>query len=103
MEPEERGALLEQPHRTRVNVLGHEYVVRSDADEEYVKDIAAFVSARMSDIAERYNLVSSTKIAVYTALEIADELFAEKKRRERTEDDVSTRARHLCEVLSRAL
>jgi cell division protein ZapA len=98
----DRGALVD-PRSTRVQVLGQEYVVRSEAAEEYVKEIADFVNARMQGITERYNLVSTTKIAVYAALEIADELFRERQRRERTEDDVSTKARQLCEVLSRAL
>ena len=98
----DRGALAD-PRSIRVEVLGHEYVVRSEASEAYVKEIADFVDSRMRQIAERYNLVSTTKIAVYAALEIADEMFRERQRRERTEDDVSTKARQLCEVLSRAL
>ncbi len=94
---------MDRPKTTRVEIFGSEYHVRADEDPEYVKEIAAYVDGKMREIAERQNLVSSTKVAILAAINLADEALRERRARERTERDVSEKARELSEVLAREL
>jgi len=94
---------MERVKTTRVEIFGNEYHIRAEADADYVKDVATYVNAKMQDIAENQKLVSSTKVAILAAINIADELFQERRKREQTEQDVSTKARQLTDVLTRSL
>ena len=73
---------MDQPLSTRVEIYGNEYNVRSDKSETYVKDVAAYVDSKMNEIAKTHDLVSSTKIGILAAMQIADELFDERRKRE---------------------
>jgi cell division protein ZapA len=94
---------MERVKTTRVEIFGSEYSIRADADADYVKTIAAYVDAKMNEIAQKQSIVSSTKVAILAAINIADEVFQERRKREKTEMDVSMKARELSEVLAREL
>ncbi|MFQ5599935.1 MAG: cell division protein ZapA [Candidatus Krumholzibacteriia bacterium] len=94
---------MDRPKSTRVEIFGSEYTIRADADPDYVKSIAAYVDTKMNEIAEKQKLVSSTKVAILAAINIADEVFQERRKREQTEQDVSAKARELSDVLAREL
>ncbi len=63
--------------------------LRADGDEARVEEIARFVDFRMREVADRSSSVDTVKIAVLTALNIADELFQER------ESDQDTRQKRL--------
>jgi len=96
---------MEDAQTTRVEIFGTEYSVRADAgaEEKYVKDIAAYVDAKMKEISESQKLVSSTKIAILAAINLADEIFQEKHRNTKVSNDTSAKVLELSEVLSREL
>ena len=95
----------EAAQTTRVEIFGTEYSVRADAgaEEQYVKDIAAYVDAKMKEISEKQKLVSSTKIAILAAINLADEVFQSKHRSDKTTQDASAKVLELSEVLAREL
>lgn len=86
-----------------MQIFGSDYHVRGDADPEYIRTLATYVDAKMQEIATEQSLVSSTKVAILTALHIADELFQERRQREQTVNDVAERALQISEVLARQL
>ena len=94
---------MDRVKSTRVEIFGSEYHLRADADTDYVRTVAAYVDAKMSEIAQSQSIVSSTKVAILAAINIADELFKERRKREQTEQDVSERAEALSAVLARSL
>jgi len=94
---------MDRVKSTRVQIFGNEYHIRSDADPEYVKTIAAYVHAKMQEIAQKQSLVSSTKVAIWAAINLADEVFQERRRREGAEHDVAAKVNELSDVLARAL
>ncbi|MFZ5641760.1 MAG: cell division protein ZapA [Bacillota bacterium] len=65
-----------EDNRTRaiVEIYGEEYIVRGDSPPEHIANIAQYVDKKMKQIGNRNPLLSITKIAVLTALNIADEL-----------------------------
>lgn len=94
---------MERSKSTRVQIFGSDYHVRGDVDADYIRTLAAYVDGKMSEIATDQSLVSSTKVAILTAIHIADELFQERRQREQTVNDVADRALQISEVLARQL
>lgn len=94
---------MERVKTTRVEIFGSEYHIRADVDADYVKNVASYVDAKMSEIAQNQSLVSSTKVAILAAINIADELFKERRQNEQTVHDVTAKADALAEVLARSL
>ena len=58
-----------------VDIRGQRYAIRSALDPKYVADIAAFVDQRMELAGRELATIDTVRIAVITALNIADDLF----------------------------
>ena len=86
--------------RVSVEIFGQRLGLRADGSGERLDDLARFVDLRMREVADRSSSVDTVKIAVLTALNIADELFTE---RETDQDDrhrkLERRAERLAEKL----
>jgi cell division protein ZapA len=61
-------------NRVAVSIFNEEYVVKGEEKPEYIEMLASFVDRRMKMIQQRNPNLSSTKVAVLTALNLADEL-----------------------------
>jgi len=61
-------------HRVTVKIFGEEYVLRGDAKPAYMERLADMVDRRMNEIAKRHPRLGITRIAVLTAINLADEL-----------------------------
>ena len=77
--------------RATVEIFGQRLGLRADGDEARLEELARFVDGRMREVADRSSSVDTVKIAVLTALNIADELFQEREtdrdaRQERIEE-----------------
>jgi cell division protein ZapA len=94
---------MERSKSTRVQIFGSDYHVRGEVDPEYIRTLAAYVDAKMQEIANDQSLVSSTKVAILTAIHITDELFQERRQRELTVNEVAERALQISEPLARQL
>jgi cell division protein ZapA len=70
--------------RATVEIFGQRLGLRADGDAGRLQEIARFVDSRMREVADRSSSVDTVKIAVLTALNIADELFLERE----TDQDV---------------
>ena len=90
--------------RATVDIFGQRIGVRADGDEERLQELARFVDSRMREIADRSASVDTVKIAVLTAMNIADELFCE---RERDQDDrqrqLASQAERLVQKVEQAM
>ncbi len=77
--------------RATVEIFGTRLGLRADGDAARLEELARFVDTRMREVADRSSSVDTVKIAVLTALNIADELFHEREtdqdaRQERLEE-----------------
>ena len=61
-----------------VVIFGSEYTVKGDIDEEYINKLAKYVDQKMTEISEQTKIASTQRLAVLTALYIADELFSKE-------------------------
>ena len=69
--------MSEESKNITVNIYGQDYVLKSSADQEYINKIAEYVNSKMKEI-ESSGLDANSqqlKIAVLSAMNIADELF----------------------------
>lgn len=57
-----------------VSIFGEDYTVKGNESPEYMEMLASYVDRRMKMIQQRNFNLSNTKIAVLTALNLADEL-----------------------------
>ncbi len=64
---------------TKVKIFGMEYSLRGEEDSEYMQELAQYVDEKMKEVAEHSSLVSTAKVAVLTALRMADELHQLKE------------------------
>ena len=94
---------MERSKSTRVQIFGSEYHVKAEADPDYIKTVAAYVDEKMREVAESQSIVSSTKVAILAAINLADEVFQERRKREQAAIEVAAQALELSEPLAREL
>ena len=61
-------------NRVSVEIFNQEYIVKGNENGEYIEMLAAYVDRRMRMIEQRNHSLSIVKVAVLTALNLADEL-----------------------------
>ena len=83
------------PGQIRGNIFGSEYTLIADNNENYVNEIAQYVDDKMREIDRTQSIKSSSKIAILTALNIADELFQERIYRKKLIDQLNEESKKI--------
>lgn len=67
----------ETPKNSRVNVsiLNDDYIIRGDAEKNYIEKVAAYVDSKMRQLTLKCPHLTPHKVAVLTAVNITNELF----------------------------
>jgi cell division protein ZapA len=87
-----------------VNILEREYQFTCQPEERRaLKEAAAFLDERMREVKGTGRLMALERIAVMTALNLADELLKLKKTEKQRQDNVDSRIRLLADELDNAL
>lgn len=68
-----------EKNATTVEIFGREYKIRGVADEQYIHQVASYVDKKMKEVSAGSSLPSQDRLAILAALNIADELFQERK------------------------
>lgn len=88
----------------KVEIFDQTYNVQTEGEEEaHLRRVAAFVDEKMRAVAESTRQVDSTRVAVLTALNIADELLALRKRQEEVEEPLRQRVERCVRLTEKAL
>jgi cell division protein ZapA len=95
----------EQKNEVTVNVQNVEISVRTDKDPEYIKKIAEYVNDRMQRITQNasFNSVTSMKIAIMAALDIANEVFELKLKNKEMEETIKNKTEQLVGILEEGI
>ncbi len=88
---------------TRVEIYDQSYSIAGDNDTEYVRRLAAHLDARMRQVARQAKVVDSLRVAILTAMNLADELEAAQARQERLERAIHEKTAACNAILDRAL
>ena len=94
---------MDQTEGVRVSIFDTIYNLKSDADRTYLEEVARYVDHKMHSIADRTQTVDSFRVAVLSALHIADELFLLKQEHERLQTNVLVKSRKCAALLDAAL
>jgi cell division protein ZapA len=86
-----------------VEIHGQRYPIRTVLDEEYVARLASYVDEKMRAAAESTATGDSMRLAVLTALNIADELFRCRDGTAARNGELAERAGELERLLDRVL
>jgi cell division protein ZapA len=75
----------------KVEIYGAEYRIKGEANAEYIRRVATYVDAKMHQMSQASATGSVSKLAILTAINIADELFREREDREKALSSLSER------------
>ncbi|NNE44074.1 MAG: cell division protein ZapA [Gemmatimonadetes bacterium] len=83
---------------TSVHILGQEYKIRSTEEAAFVREVALYVDEVMHRISSKMTTGTTSQIAVLAALNIAEELFRDRRDgRDADDPEVDDRMRALLE------
>ncbi len=83
----------------QVQIFGHSYTIRGEADQDYILEVAGYVDRKMREITEKLPVASLSKVAILASLNIADELFKERAQHRSQQEQLDVRAARLNAVL----
>jgi cell division protein ZapA len=87
-----------------VVILGKEYAVRCPPEErQRLEQLARFVDERMREVRESGAALGTDRIAVLTALNIANELFDLQEQRSQETEEAGARTSRMLETVQRLL
>jgi cell division protein ZapA (FtsZ GTPase activity inhibitor) len=97
-----------EKHNLEVNILGSSFTIRSSDDEQYLRQLVAYLDHTVRNIRQRYDSYDPVKVALLAGLNIADELFRCRRAQYRDGDDASSQeieriASRLIETIDRNL
>ena len=82
-----------------IKVFGQTYTVKTDAEEDYIQEVAKYVNEKMEEVLKKTKSVSSLNVAILTALNIADDLLREKEKRTALLREVKAKSKDLVEKI----
>lgn len=79
----------------QVTIFGKSYYIRGGEDPEHTRELAASVNEKMSLIAGQVSGSDDFRVAVLTALHLADEFDVLQKKHEALQEEISSKAKQL--------
>ena len=86
----------------QVEIFGQSYSIKAGSDRDYIRELAAFVDARMKDVQRGTGTSDGYKIAILTALNIADELNRLRTQHDALERSAAVSLDHLIKMTDEA-
>jgi cell division protein ZapA len=95
------------PNRVTVHILGEDYSIRGNADAGYIAEVAQLVDSKMRALKSTHRNLTKTRLAVLTAINLADEILQERslpvERPDGEPDEIERRAKQLITLLDEGL
>jgi len=82
-----------------IKVFGQTYTVKTDAEEDYIQEVARYVNEKMGEVLKKTRSVSTMNVAILTALNIADDLLKERERKNALLREVEMKSKDLAEKI----
>jgi len=82
-----------------IKVFGQTYTVKTDAEEDYIQEVARYVNVKMDEVLKKTKSVSTLNVAILTALNIADDLLKEKEKRIALLQEIEAKSKDLVEKI----
>ena len=82
-----------------IKAFGQTYTVKTDAEEDYIQEVARYVNEKMDEVLKKTRSVSTMNVAILTALNIADDLLKERERKNALLREVEMKSKDLAEKI----
>ncbi|OGL43186.1 MAG: hypothetical protein A2161_09060 [Candidatus Schekmanbacteria bacterium RBG_13_48_7] len=89
--------------KIEVNIFGQNYTILGDASPEYMNKLSSYVDSKMREITKQTSTISTTKVAILAALNLANEIFQLREENYKLENDLVKRSKNLIEIIDRGL
>jgi cell division protein ZapA len=86
-----------------VCIYGQVYNIRGDGNSAYISELAAYVDRKMREVTSSTQTVDSLRVAILSALNIADELFQANRRLEQLDALVGERSNDYANLIDSVL
>jgi len=86
--------------KVQVEIFGQTYSLKGGADSGYIKELAALIDSRMREIQKGTGTADGYRLAILTALNIADELHRLKTTHHHLHREASLSLDRLLELMS---
>ncbi|MBT3351770.1 MAG: cell division protein ZapA [Nitrospinaceae bacterium] len=83
-----------------VEIFGQQLNLKSSANPQYAEDLASFVDEQIRKVANQSN--DPLKVALLASMNIANELFEERRVQQESVDEIAQRADSLIEMLEKS-
>ena len=80
-----------------IKIFGNEFCLKGD--KEYIHKLAQYVDDKIREVDSTTALGSSTKVAIYAAFQIADDMFRQGKERKDVEERVNRKTAKMVKML----
>lgn len=90
-------------NQVSVRIFGQEFTIKGEDTPEYVEELAEFVDKKMREVASASSVITSHKVAILTAINIADELFRVSREKEDQEGKTHNKIERWIENIEEAL
>jgi cell division protein ZapA len=80
--------MTDKRYIARVNIVGEEYTIRSDATPEHTQAVASYLDREIRKVLGANALIETHKAAILAAMQITDELFRERTTSRLVEDEI---------------
>ena len=84
-----------------VSIAGVKYALKTEEDDRWVKQVAAFVDGKIREVQKASRTVDTQAVAVLSALQIAEELFNERRQTGELRKKIREKSQSLLDVLAR--
>ena len=83
----------------KINILGKEYSIKSDVEENYVNQITEYLNQKVEEVLKTTKTVATLNVIILAAMNIANDYFQLKNINEETIDMVETRSGNLIDYI----
>ena len=83
-----------------IKVFGQTYTVKTDAEEDYIQEVAKYVNEKIDEVLKKTKSVSTLNVAILTALNIADDLLKEREKRIALLHEIEGKSKDLVEKIN---
>ena len=81
-----------------VRIFGQEYTIKASSNEDYIKEVAAYVDKKMHEVQKSVpSSMNASKIAILAAMNISDELFGARRGEYSFKGEVESKIKSLIE------
>ena len=89
--------------KVEISILGQNYSLLSEADDEYIRELAEYVNEKLEEVKNKAKAQTTTRIAVIAALNIADELFKLSSNHEVLKNNVRETCGHVLDKIEKRI